>query len=287
MRKSIHHSFDIDIAEKVGVPEAVLVHHFQYWIELNRKGKRNFHDGKYWTYQTMKNIANTFPYWTERQIERIIGKLIKNKVLIKGNYNKTPFDRTVWYAFYDDDETVKSFSPNGEMEKANGGNGNCHTVKCINKDTDTITNDKPNKSIVRNQKTKSDNATPKASHVQNRAKPSSEPPTDFLFSLKSKKFEGITEDDLAEFSIAYPNIDVKKETTKAELWLKGNPTKAKLKKCWRRFLTRWFSSTDEKEGNKKAYREMNATSSQINIASSTYKSPNDKDWQPPENRKVT
>ncbi len=179
MKKSIHHSFDVEIAEKVGVSGAVLVHHFQYWIELNRKGKRNLHDGKYWTYQTMKDIANTFTYWTERQIERLIGKLIKNKVLVKGNYNKTPFDRTVWYAFYDEEETVKCISPNGEMEETKGGNGKIQTGKCINNDTDTITNDKTDKEKQTKEKQSKGN-TPNPSR-------GSLPPPSFPSSQSHKK----------------------------------------------------------------------------------------------------
>jgi hypothetical protein len=93
------HSFSVDLAEKYGVECAILINHFQFWIRQNQAMKRNFHDGRTWMYQSQKDIAAIYPYWSEDAVFRNIKKLIACGVLIKGNYNKTKFDQTAWYAF--------------------------------------------------------------------------------------------------------------------------------------------------------------------------------------------
>lgn len=120
-QKSLHHSFDIDLATEYGMSEAVLIHHFQHWIRINKRLKRNSHDGRTWTYQSMNEILAHFPYWSEDDLRGVIERLCtgkgrrsqKNKedhspILIKGNFNKTPFDKTTWYAFIDEDRFVNS-----------------------------------------------------------------------------------------------------------------------------------------------------------------------------------
>ena len=97
------HSFNTYHAELFGIEEAILIYHFQYWISLNKRLKRNFHDGKTWSYQTQVYIAAHFPYMGGRKkIERLIRSLVDQGVLITGNYNKVKFDQTKWYAFSDE-----------------------------------------------------------------------------------------------------------------------------------------------------------------------------------------
>lgn len=95
----MEHSFDIDIANEVGVHAAVIFNNFCYWILLNEKNERNFHDGKYWVYNSNKALILLFPYLTASQITTAVDKLKKNGYLVIGNYNETKYDRTLWYAF--------------------------------------------------------------------------------------------------------------------------------------------------------------------------------------------
>jgi len=96
---TLHLSFSIEHAEKYGVDEAILIHHFQHWIEFNRTMKRNQYEGRTWTYQTQEEIAGHFTFWTRDQVQYLINKLVEKGVLIKGNFNKNKFDRTQWYSF--------------------------------------------------------------------------------------------------------------------------------------------------------------------------------------------
>lgn len=99
-------SFDIALATEYGIEEALLIHHFQHWIRFNKNTGKNLIDGKTWTYQTIKDIAAHFPFLTERQVRYALENLEKKKVLIKGNYNKSAIDKTVWYAFQREDVYV-------------------------------------------------------------------------------------------------------------------------------------------------------------------------------------
>ena len=98
-----HHSFDVNLAILLGsVDLAILVHHFQYWINKNKQLNRNFKDGFTWTYQTRQEIAAHFPYWSSNKVRRYTDELVKMKILRKGNYNRMSLDRTIWYAFEDE-----------------------------------------------------------------------------------------------------------------------------------------------------------------------------------------
>jgi hypothetical protein len=69
-----------------------------------------------------------------------------------------------------------------------------------------------------------------------------------IFSAESRKLENISEQDIQDWSQAYPAVDVRLETKRAEQWCLANPTKTK--KNYRRFLTNWFARTQERGGNK-------------------------------------
>lgn len=152
--KSIHHSFDIELAAKYGVEEAIIIHHFQYWIRHNQSLKRNFHEGYYWTYQSLDEIAAHFPYMTKERVVDIIDKLCTGKsryskkkkeldfepVLKRGNFNKSRYDRTVWYSFYESSSILGK--PN--MAIVDPQSLDCGTTTPIpdtkNTDTKTINN---------------------------------------------------------------------------------------------------------------------------------------------------
>ncbi len=81
---------------------------------------------------------------------------------------------------------------------------------------------------------------------------------DFYFSSSDGVFIGITENDMQQWKIAYPSINLEQQIAKALEWLKSNPTKAKLKKKWRSYLTGWLSRDEEKISNKQAYAQSNS-----------------------------
>lgn len=123
------YSFNAKVAEKYGVEEAVLLHNLYWWISKNKANNKHIYDGRVWTYNSRKAFAELFPFWTEKQLRRICNSLEKNGAIIVGNYNKSPMDRTMWYALSEDvlalygeeDKTIKNIvdntiCPNGQMQ---------------------------------------------------------------------------------------------------------------------------------------------------------------------------
>lgn len=94
----MEHHFDIEIANKYGVDEAIIYNHLVFWITKNKANKKNFFDGYHWTYCTAKAFSEIFTYWSQRKISRILNSLISKGLVLKGNYNKINYDRTSWYA---------------------------------------------------------------------------------------------------------------------------------------------------------------------------------------------
>lgn len=104
------YSFNGEIAAMYGVDEAVFIHNLYWWIRKNEANGRHYYDGRNWTYNSMRAFSELFPFWTQRQLRRIIRNLSDNGVIYIGNYNAAGFDRTQWYAL---DETVYSIYSNG------------------------------------------------------------------------------------------------------------------------------------------------------------------------------
>ena len=94
----MEHQFKPEIAKKYGLPEAIFLHNLSFWQLTNQRNERNFYDGRYWTYNSCKAFTETFIYFSERQIERILKSLVNQKCIVSGNYNKLKMDRTKWYS---------------------------------------------------------------------------------------------------------------------------------------------------------------------------------------------
>lgn len=100
------HSFDVENAKKYGLLEAVLISNFEFWIAKNKANEMNFFDGKYWVYNSARALTELFPYASEQQIKRALHHLKEKNVLISGNYNKNSYDRTLWYTFSDEYQSI-------------------------------------------------------------------------------------------------------------------------------------------------------------------------------------
>jgi len=114
----MHYSFDIELATKYGDREAILLQNFIYWIAKNAANGKHYHDGRYWTYNSVAALVALFPFWTTRQVRTILASLIKQGCLVEGNYNEKGYDRTKWYAL--GDEIDKWICQNWQMGSSNG-----------------------------------------------------------------------------------------------------------------------------------------------------------------------
>lgn len=138
----MQHSFDVDIAVEYGILEAILLNNLWFWIKKNEANKVNYFDNDYWTYNSVRAFGELFPYVSQKQIQTAL-KHLENEGLIKtGNYNKSTYDRTLWYAF---DTQGKSIMQKSKMEvpkKENGLVENVEPIPDIN--TNINTNNKEN-----------------------------------------------------------------------------------------------------------------------------------------------
>ena len=129
------YTFDTILAQKYGVNEAIMLNNFIYWIAKNEANDKHFHDGRYWTYNSVAAFEKLFPFWSNKQIRNVLASLERQGVLLKGNYNEQKYDRTCWYAFTD--AFVKSISQNGKIDLPKTANG-------IDEKGEPIPDNKPN-----------------------------------------------------------------------------------------------------------------------------------------------
>ena len=91
----------------LGVNEAIILQQIHYWLEnvaknqsrYPEKNRRNFQDGRWWTYQSIPEWhRTTFQFWSESTIKRTFLRLESMGLLITRQLARDRWDRTNWYA---------------------------------------------------------------------------------------------------------------------------------------------------------------------------------------------
>jgi len=88
---------DRQLAVVLGLNEALVLQQVHYWIEVNKKNGRNYHEGRYWTYNTIDEWQKEFPFWSNSTIKRIFKRLRDMDLIQVDNFNVYQMDRTLWY----------------------------------------------------------------------------------------------------------------------------------------------------------------------------------------------
>lgn len=91
-------TFDVEVATKYGTNVSILLGNINYWIQKNKTNGKHFHDGRYWTYNTVAAFHDLMPFMSVNVINTALKRAEEEGLLVTGNYNKLPFDRTKWYA---------------------------------------------------------------------------------------------------------------------------------------------------------------------------------------------
>lgn len=152
------HSFSVRAAKEVGVNAAIILQNLYFWVAKNEANETNFHDGRYWTYNSVEAFSKLFPYLSKGQINGALKKLEEGGYIVSGNYNENKYVRTKWYALTDTGfalvENEKCIFKNQQMESEKSANGFSKTSKCnistdskpdINPDTYSAIDKKPTK----------------------------------------------------------------------------------------------------------------------------------------------
>lgn len=90
------------LARLVGLEEAIFLQQIHYWIEIKKNSpdryQDSFKDGYWWVFNSVADWQEQMPFLgCERTIKRLISNLVDNALIVKGQYNKSSFDRTSWY----------------------------------------------------------------------------------------------------------------------------------------------------------------------------------------------
>ena len=125
------YSFNVEAALRYGVNGAIFIQNLYFWIQKNEANERHFYDGKTWTYNSARALSKLFPFWSKRQIDCMIKRLVDVGAIFIGNYNKKALDRTRWFALSDDVLSIYAISPKCQMQMTNMSNANDQNVTAI------------------------------------------------------------------------------------------------------------------------------------------------------------
>lgn len=123
--KSLGHGFLIDDAIKYGIEPAIILSRLRHWIRENRANGTGYFKGRTWTYCSTSALVKIYPYMSKDIIYNSLQKLRKAEVILSGNFNSNPHDRTLWYTINDKEDSTQNpapISPNDEIETVNQRN---------------------------------------------------------------------------------------------------------------------------------------------------------------------
>lgn len=88
-----------EIANLVGVNGAIAIQQIHFWCNKNKENNRNFHKGRYWTYNTYEDWQENCLTWLSVSgIKKCLTTLEKDGYIVSDNFNIIRTDRTKWYA---------------------------------------------------------------------------------------------------------------------------------------------------------------------------------------------
>ncbi len=119
----MNHSFNVEVATKYGMLEAVLLENINFWAAKNKANEKNFYDGFYWTYNSITALSKLFPYASRATIFRALHNLEDAGLILAGNYNKDASDKTKWYTLTKKGELLLNGTEACQPE-SNAGSGN-------------------------------------------------------------------------------------------------------------------------------------------------------------------
>lgn len=199
--------FSTEMAKKYGTDEAIVLYNIAHWVHKNTIDQRNIHAGKVWTYNTQSALVKVFDeIFSRRQIQRILRNLEDKGAIIKGNFNRKPMDRTLWYTV---SEEVMAFygieAPPSGVESAE-----------MDRPSDLVPCKAPNGAMESTEP-----CTPKHETVP--AIPDNKPDNKHKETLSDGA--GVNqEEQFKQFWDRYPRGDAKKKTR--EKWMRLNPDPA-------------------------------------------------------------
>lgn len=113
------HSFNVSLAEQVGLAEAIILQHFYFWHRANVDKPDMTKDGRVWFFRSVKSICDDFGYLTPSKVKTAIEKLVSEGWILKGDYNTDRMKRVAWYSLTDYTLSLFTGTPIGENRQCN------------------------------------------------------------------------------------------------------------------------------------------------------------------------
>lgn len=233
------HNFNIFHAKKYGLSEAIFLQNLIFWLRQNAANDRNLFEVdkqlypelegqlRYWTYNSVAAYSELFPYFSPKQVRNAIDSLLKQGVIIKGNYSENKYDRTNWYAV-SDEQILEMDLP----KRANGvaAKGECIQIKNQMKINNNSNSEIENKTLPLNTE-KEDKESIRTAREKSPATPAKH--TEPMLMLFEELFNpqtnaGAISKALGEQGLGILDLD----ETKVYLRLHSYENTAQLKKVW-------------------------------------------------------
>lgn len=96
-----NHSFNVQMADRHGVDEAIMIEQLYWWIHHNECEEEMVIDGRIWCRCSAKGFRRWLSYMSEQKIARILRQMEEKKMILVGNFNKKATNQTKWYTFTD------------------------------------------------------------------------------------------------------------------------------------------------------------------------------------------
>ena len=220
------HYFNTYVAELYGVNCAVILQNLWHWIRKNEANGMNYHDGRYWTYNSTKAFTELFPYLTQRQIEFALKKLRDEDIIIVGNYSENKYVRTLWYAITEKGESILHGREMDSTQKRNGTHTNVETITNNNHNSKT-TGCKPDNALAQSDGSDSSPTIETEFDVLWKQYPRREGRKNALLAYKRARKNGTTYEEVEAGIIKYAEICKGRETRyikQGSTWFNGE--------CW-------------------------------------------------------
>ena len=85
-----------EIAEIIGVPEAMILNQIKFWCGL--ANNTNIYEGRPWVYRTLNEWHDEIKCISVSTIRRSLDNLKSRGLILTANFNKDRTDRTIWYS---------------------------------------------------------------------------------------------------------------------------------------------------------------------------------------------
>ena len=95
------HCFNVSLATKLGLAEALVFQHFWYWHQYAQNIPEMSRDGRVWFYRSIAEMREVFPYLSDANIRTAVAHLLKDGYIVKGDYSERSMNKSTWYSLSD------------------------------------------------------------------------------------------------------------------------------------------------------------------------------------------